>query len=164
MNLIWGNFVLQTQNSRTEVILLYTIAVVYSLYTFRPADRMKRHFFCLGNVSERDMSGRYETPHWNLSIQPSNDLWIDFELILCDEQRTPKRKSCLLYSIEYIFRPADRMKRHFFLLSLGKASETRQLLRTSFRSCPLMVSFDTLYHDVCPFRVFWLWDRWTVAL
>ena len=65
-----------------------------------------------------------------------------------------------------LFRPADRMKRHFFLLSfrLGKASETRQLLRTSFRSCPLMVSFDTLYHDVCPFRVFWLWDRWTVAL
>ena len=92
---------------------------------------MKRHFFCLGNVSERDMSGRYETPHWNLSIQPSNDLWIDFELILCDEHRTPKRKSCLLYSIEYIlhilFRPADRMKRHFFLLSFRWEKRARHV-------------------------------------
>ena len=106
VNLMWGNLLWQTQNSKTEVILLYTIAIVYSLYTFQTQQIGWKDIFLLGKC-ERDTSGRYETPHWNLSIQPSNVLWIDFELILCDEHRTPKRKSCLLvqYRIYTLYTP-----------------------------------------------------------
>ena len=88
----------------SHIIVHYGYSI-FSLYFWDQQIGWK-DIFLLGKC-ERDTSGRYETLHWNFSILPSNDLWIDFELILCDEHRTPKRKSCLLiqYRIYTLYIP-----------------------------------------------------------